>query len=185
MKFVRSNIEDVILVEPVVHGDERGFFFESYREDLYRAGGIELPFVQDNHSLSKRGILRGLHAQFPHAQGKLVRVVEGEIFDVAVDARLGSPTWGQHFAALLSAENHHQLYIPPGLIHGFCVTSEQAQVEYKCTEVYYPSDEFSVRWDDPDLAIPWPIENPVLSEKDRDAPLLRDVTDRLVEFTAG
>ena len=185
MKFIQTNIEGVILIEPVVHGDARGFFLETYHAEHYRAGGINGPFVQDNHSLSKRGTLRGLHAQFPRSQGKLVRVIEGEIFDVAVDARRGSPTWGQHFAAPLSAENHHQLYIPPGLIHGFCVTSEQAQVEYKCTEVYYPTDEFSVRWNDPDLAIPWPIENPTLSDKDRDAPLLRDSSDKLVDYFAA
>ena len=185
MKFVPTHIPGVVLVEPVVHGDARGFFLETYHAELYRAGGIAGPFVQDNHSLSKRGTLRGLHAQFPHAQGKLVRAIEGEIYDVAVDARRGSPTYGQHFAALLSAENHHQLYIPPGLSHGFCVTSEQAQVEYKCTEVYYPTDEFSVRWDDPDLAIPWPVDDPILSNKDRAAPCLRDVPDKLIDYLAG
>ena len=182
MKFIQTNIPGVVLIEPVVHGDARGFFLESYHAEHYRASGIGGPFVQDNHSLSERGILRGLHAQFPHAQGKLVRVIEGEIYDVAVDARRGSPTWGQHFAAELSAENHLQLYIPPGFIHGFCVASERAQVEYKCTEVYYPKDEFSVRWDDPDLAIPWPISDPILSDKDRDAPLLRDVSDKFLDF---
>ena len=183
MKFIQTNIQGVILVEPVVHGDERGFFFESYHIEHYRDGGIADPFIQDNHSLSERGILRGLHAQFPHSQGKLVHVVEGEIFDVAVDVRRGSPTWGQHFSALLSVENHQQLYVPPGLIHGFCVTSERAQVEYKVTELYYPTDEFSVLWNDPDLAIPWPIENPILSERDRNAPLLRDVSEKLVAFS--
>ncbi len=182
MKFIQTNIPGVVLIEPVIHGDARGFFFESYHAEHYRASGIDGPFVQDNHSLSERGILRGLHAQFPHAQGKLVRVIEGEIYDVAVDARRGSPTWGQHFVAELSAENHLQLYIPPGFIHGFCVASERAQVEYKCTEVYYPKDEFSVRWDDPDLAIPWPISDPILSDKDRDAPFLRDVTDKFLGF---
>jgi dTDP-4-dehydrorhamnose 3,5-epimerase len=180
LKFVPTHLPGVVLVEPVIHGDSRGFFLESYHAEHYSAGGIPGPFVQDNHSLSKRGTLRGLHAQFPHSQGKLVRAIEGEIYDVAVDARLGSPTYGQNFGALLSAENFHQLYIPPGFVHGFCVTSEQAQVEYKCTEVYYPMDEFSVRWDDPDLAIPWPIDNPIVSDKDRDAPRLRDVQDQLV-----
>ncbi len=183
MKFIATNIPGVILVEPVVHGDARGFFLETYHALHYRAGGIAGPFVQDNHSLSKRGILRGLHAQYPHSQGKLVHAIEGEIYDVAVDARRGSPSYGQHFGTLLSAENHHQLYVPPGLIHGFCVTSERAQVEYKCTEVYYPIDEFSVRWNDPDLAIPWPIDAPILSDKDRDAPFLRDVSDKLVRFS--
>ncbi len=182
MKFVETPIPGVTVIEPVVHGDARGFFLETYHAQRYREGGIPGPFVQDNHSLSKQGILRGLHSQFPRSQGKLVRAIEGEIFDVAVDARRGSPTYGKHFAVTLSAENFRQLYIPPGLIHGFCVTSEQAQVEYKCTALYQPSDEFSVRWNDPELGIPWPIAEPLLSEKDRDAPLLRDVQDKLIDF---
>ena len=182
MKFIETNLPGVILVEPVVHGDERGFFLETYHEQRYREGGITETFVQDNHSLSKLGILRGLHGQFPRAQGKLVRAIEGEIFDVAVDARRGSPAYGQHFATTLSANNFRQLYVPPGLVHGFCVMSDRAQVEYKCTDLYYPSDELSVLWNDPDLAIPWPIKEPVLSLKDRDAPPLRDVQDKLINF---
>jgi dTDP-4-dehydrorhamnose 3,5-epimerase len=171
-----------VLVEPQVHGDERGFFLETYHEQKYRQGGIRERFVQDNHSRSSRGILRGLHGQFPEPQGKLVRVIEGEVFDVAVDVRLGSPSYGKFVSAVLSAENFRQIYVPPGLVHGFAVTSEIAQVEYKCTGVYRPEQEFSVRWDDPELAIPWPISDPVLSPKDRDAPLLCDVQERLLPY---
>jgi dTDP-4-dehydrorhamnose 3,5-epimerase len=181
-KFRETPLPGVILVEPEVYGDERGFFLETYHVDRYREGGIRETFVQDNHSRSRRGILRGLHAQSPVAQGKLVRVVEGEVVDVAVDVRVGSPAFGKHVAVTLSAENHHQLYVPPGLLHGFAVTSETAQVEYKCTQRYHPEMEFSVRWDDPELAIPWPIAEPVLSEKDRSAPLLRDVRDKLLRY---
>lgn len=182
LAFTETDLPGVILVEPQVHGDARGFFLESYHEAKYAEGGIPGSFVQDNHSLSSRGTLRGLHGQFPNAQGKLLRVVEGEIFDVAVDVRLGSPTFGRHVAVVLSAENFRQIYVPPGLIHGFAVTSAVAQVEYKCTELYRPDQDFSVRWDDPELAIPWPIEDPILSDKDRDAPLLREVHDKLLPF---
>jgi dTDP-4-dehydrorhamnose 3,5-epimerase len=181
--FETTPIPGVILVEPRVHRDERGFFLETYRLDRYREAGIEPAFVQDNHSRSTRGTLRGLHCQAPpHGQGKLVRAVEGEIFDVAVDARRGSPTYGRYFGAVLSEENFHQLYVPPGLLHGFVVTSDVAQVEYKCTHPYAPEAEFSVAWDDPDLAIPWPVAEPLLSAKDAQAPRLRDVQDRLVDW---
>ena len=181
-RFAETAIPGVIVVEPSVHRDERGFFLETYRESAYREGGITATFVQDNHSRSARGTLRGLHAQSPHPQGKLVRVVEGEIFDVAVDARRGSPTYGKYACAVLSAESFRQLYVPPGLLHGFLVTSEIAQVEYKCSEVYHPEAEISVAWNDPDLSIPWPIETPTLSAKDASAPRLRDVADRLPTF---
>ena len=140
--------------------------------------------MHDNHSRSSRGTLRGLHAQFPHPQGKLVRAIEGSIYDVAADVRLGSPTFGQFVATELSADNFRQLYVPPGLLHGFCVTSDVAQVEYKCTAVYDAGGEFSVRWDDPELAVDWPISDPIVSEKDRRAPLLRDVRDRLIRYSA-
>jgi dTDP-4-dehydrorhamnose 3,5-epimerase len=180
--FVATEIPGVILIEPGVHRDARGFFVETYHEPRYRAHGIPLRFVQDNHSLSRRGTLRGLHAQSPKPQGKLVRVIEGEIWDVAVDARLGSPRFGCHVAAVLSAENFRQVYVPPGVLHGFCVTSEVAQVEYKCTEVYAPEADFSVRWNDPELAIRGPIAEPLLSEKDARAPLLREVRDRLIPY---
>lgn len=184
LAFIETEVPGVILIEPQIHGDERGFFLESYHAAKYREGGIPGPFVQDNHSRSSRGTLRGLHGQSPDAQGKLLRAIEGEIFDVAVDVRLGSPTFGRHVSVVLSAENFKQIYVPPGLIHGFAVTSEAAQVEYKCTELYRPEQDFSVRWDDPELAIPWPIEHPILSEKDRRAPPLSEVRDRLLPFRA-
>ena len=182
MKFIETPIPGVVLIEPDVFGDVRGFFLETYHAERYRENGIPLTFVQDNHSSSVRGTLRGLHAQHPRAQGKLIRAIEGEIYDVAVDARRGSPSYGRYFAALLTSENKKQLYAPPGLVHGFCVTSETAQVEYKCTEFYHPGDELSVLWNDPDLGIPWPIESPILSDKDRSAPRLKDIQDRLLDF---
>jgi dTDP-4-dehydrorhamnose 3,5-epimerase len=182
LRFIDTELPGVVLVEPAVHADERGFFLETYHAGKYRDGGIPGPFVQDNHSRSARGILRGLHGQSPHSQGKLVRAVEGEVFDVAVDVRLGSPTFGRFVAAVLSAENFRQVYVPPGMIHGFAVISEFAQVEYKCTDIYRPDEEFSVCWNDPELAIPWPIADPTLSPKDRDAPLLREAHDRLLPF---
>jgi dTDP-4-dehydrorhamnose 3,5-epimerase len=181
-KFVKTELPGVILIEPRVHRDGRGFFLESYHAAKYREGGIDAAFVQDNHSHSARGTLRGLHGQSPHPQGKLVRVLEGEIFDVAVDVRRGSPAYGRFLTAVLSSDNHRQIYVPPGLVHGFVVTSEVAQVEYKCTDFYHPECEFSVAWNDPALAIPWPVEAPILSPKDAAAPKLAEVQDRLVDF---
>ena len=181
-RFAKTAIPGVLVVEPAVHSDDRGFLLETYQAERYREAGIAETFVQDNHSRSVHGTLRGLHAQNPHAQGKLVRVIEGEIFDVAVDARRGSPAYGRYVGVVLSAENFRQLYVPPGLLHGFLVTSELAQVEYKCTDFYHPEAELSVAWNDPDLAIPWPTETPVLSRKDASAPLLRDVQDRLLDY---
>lgn len=182
MPFRATPIPGVVLVEPTVHRDERGFFVETYHEPRYRENGITARFVQDNHSRSRGGILRGLHAQSPNPQGKLVRCIEGRVWDVAVDVRLGSPTFGKHVAMELSDENFHQLYVPPGLLHGFCVLSEAAQIEYKCTGVYDPAADFGVRWNDPELAVPWPIDAPLLSEKDANAPLLAEVRDRLVPY---
>ncbi len=182
MRFHPTALPDVILVEPTVHGDARGFFLESYHREKYRQGGISVTFVQDNHSKSRRGTLRGLHAQRGRPQGKLVRAVEGEIFDVAVDVRRGSPTFGHWVGEVLSAESFRQLYVPPGFVHGFCVLSDAAQVEYKCTDFYDPSDELGVLWNDPDIAVDWPISDPLLSEKDRAAPRLRDVDDLLPEY---
>lgn len=179
MKFVETELPGVILVEPDVHGDARGFFLETYHAAKYAAGGIDLPFVQDNHSRSKRGILRGLHLQVRHPQGKLVRVVEGEVFDVAVDVRRGSPHFGKHVAVVLSAAHFTQLWVPPGFAHGFLVTSEAAQFEYKCTDLYHPEDELSIAWNDPDLAIAWPESEPSLSAKDRDAPTIAEAMERL------
>jgi dTDP-4-dehydrorhamnose 3,5-epimerase len=182
LRFQRTPIPGVILVEPDVHRDARGFFLETYQSARYRENGIRELFVQDNHSRSAQGTLRGLHAQSPNPQGKLLRVVEGEIWDVAVDIRRGSPTYGRHFGARLTAAGFEQLYVPPGLAHGFVVLSEVAQVEYKCTQLYDPKAEFSVAWNDPELAIPWPLAEPLLSERDRRAPRLRDVQDRLIDY---
>jgi dTDP-4-dehydrorhamnose 3,5-epimerase len=184
LRFVRTEIPGVLVIEPVVHRDPRGFFLESWHAEKYRAGGVDAVFVQDNHSQSARDTLRGLHAQHPRAQGKLVRVIAGEIWDVAVDVRRGSPTFGRHSAAILSADNHRQLWVPPGFLHGFLVTSDAAQVEYKCTEIYRPEDEFCVAWNDPELAIPWPVASPVLSPRDAAAPALARVRDRLIDFAA-
>jgi dTDP-4-dehydrorhamnose 3,5-epimerase len=180
--FEETEIPGVIIVEPQVHRDDRGFFLESYHEPRYREGGIRERFVQDNHSQSTRGTLRGLHGQYPHPQGKLVRVTAGEVFDVAVDVRKGSPAYGKYLAMQLSAENFRQIYLPPGVLHGFLVTSEVAEFQYKCTDIYRPESDFSVAWNDPDIGVAWPIEEPILSEKDRNAPQLRNVTDRLIDF---
>jgi len=173
---METAIPGIILIEPTVHRDDRGFFLESYH------GGIRARFVQDNHSSSVKDTLRGLHGQNPNPQGKLVRVTEGAIFDVCVDVRRGSPTYGKHFATRLSADNFHQLYIPPGVLHGFLVTSDVAQVIYKCTDFYRPEADFSVAWNDPEFGIPWPIESPILSEKDRCAPRLEDVESQLIDY---
>ena len=180
--FTETEIPGVIVIEPRIHRDDRGFFLETYQESKYRDGGIKETFVQDNHSRSTKGILRGLHGQNPRAQGKLVRVIAGEVFDVTVDVRRGSPAYGKHFTTRLSADNFRQLYVPPGVLHGFLVTSDVAQFVYKCTDVYHPEAEFSVAWNDPDIGIEWPIESPILSEKDRCAPQLKDVEDRLIDY---
>ena len=175
MKFHKTPLSGVILVEPTVHRDSRGFFKETYHQPRFEAAGIGLPFVQDNLSESARGTLRGLHYQIEHPQGKLVQAVYGEVFDVAVDVRAGSPTFGQWYGATLSADNHRLLYVAPGFAHGFCVTSERAQVAYKCTDIYFPKGERSVRWDDPQVGIDWPVAEPILSDKDRAAPSLADL----------
>jgi dTDP-4-dehydrorhamnose 3,5-epimerase len=156
----------LLLVKPDVFGDERGFFQETWNLRRYTEAGLDRHFVQDNLSLSRKGILRGLHFQNPGPQGKLVYVLQGEVFDVAVDVRADSPTFGQWYGAILSAENHHQLFVPEGFAHGFCVTSETALFAYKCTDFYNPKAEFSLLWNDPDIGIDWPIKNPELSEKD-------------------
>ena len=171
---LETKLEGVALIEPAVFGDERGFFVETFSLDSWSGLGVDASFVQHNHSRSSKGTLRGLHGQTRHPQGKLLRVVEGEIYDVAVDLRPGSPTFCRHVAVTLSAENFHQFYIPPGFAHGFCVLSERAQLEYKCTDFYRPGDEFALRWDDPGLAIPWPVADPVLSPRDAAAQSLKD-----------
>jgi len=167
MRVTPLALPEVLLVEPAVFGDVRGFFMESFSARRYAEVGISGPFVQDNVSRSQRGVLRGLHLQHPHAQGKLVSVLEGEVFDVAVDVRVGSPTFGRWVGECLSAENHRQLYVPAGFAHGFVVTSDEALFSYKCTDYYYPQDERSVRWDDPRIGIVWPVEAPTVSAKDQ------------------
>ncbi len=173
MKFIQTGLPGVILVEPDVHRDARGFFLETFHAARYREGGIAHDFVQDNQSRSQRGTLRGLHAQRQRPQGKLVRAVRGEIFDVAVDLRPGSSSFGKHVAARLSEENFHQLFVPPGFAHGFCVLSEVAEVEYKCTALYDRADEIGVRWDTAGIA--WPVRQPLLSPKDAALPSLDEM----------
>lgn len=182
MQFLTTDLPDVLLIEPDVFWDNRGFFLETYQQARYAAGGISGPFVQDNHSFSTQGTLRGLHAQRTKPQGKLVRAVEGEMFDVAVDVRRGSPTFGRWAGALLSGDNFRQLWIPPGFAHGFCVLSERVHVEYKCTDFYDRADEVTVAWNDPEIAVAWPISEPVLSAKDAAAPRLAAILDRLPRY---
>ena len=177
MRFVPTGLPDVIRIEPTVHGDERGFFIETWQARRFHEAGIDGEFVQDNVSQSSKGTLRGLHYQIEHSQGKLVRGVQGEVFDVAVDLRKSSPHYGQWVGEVLSAENKHQLWVPPGYGHGFLVLSDTAEFEYKCTEYYAPEFERAIRWDDPDLGIEWPLldgKQPVLSSKDAGAPVFRD-----------
>ena len=183
MKVIATDLPGVLLVEPDVFCDARGFFLETYHRQKYAAAGIDASFVQDNHSHSTRGTLRGLHAQCLRPQGKLVRAVRGKMFDVAVDIRVGSPRFGRWTGALLSGDNFRQLYIPPGFAHGFCVLSEEVDVEYKCTDLYTPDDEITIAWDDPEIGIAWPIAVPVLSEKDRQAPQLAALRDRLPRYS--
>ena len=183
--FSPTALQGVVLVEPRVHRDARGFFLETYRASLYAAAGIGPHFVQDNHSRSEGPVLRGLHAQRRRPQGKLVRTVEGEIFDVAVDIRRGSPTFGRWVGAALSAENHRQLYVPPGFAHGFCVVRAPAQVEYKCTDYYDPEDELGIVWNDPELAVAWPQAQPLVSDKDRRLPRLAEVMELLPRYAEG
>ena len=169
MKFIPTAIADVILIEPRIFGDERGFFFESWNEKLFSDVGLDVKFVQDNHSKSAQGILRGMHYQMKQTQGKLVRVCAGEVFDVAVDMRKSSPTFGKWVGEYLSAQNQRMMWIPPGFAHGFYVTSESAEFLYKCTDLYAPEHEVSMRWDDPEVGIEWPLhhsEMPRLSAKD-------------------
>lgn len=175
MEVVRTDIEGVLLIKPRAFGDHRGFFLETFQAKRYGQAGIDLPFVQDNLSRSRQGILRGLHFQRKHPQGKLVSVTRGRVFDVAVDIRLASPTFGKWFGAILDDENHHQLWVSPGLAHGFCVLSETADFTYKCTDYYHPEDEGCLRWKDPDIGIDWPMDNPTLSDKDAKAPGLREL----------
>jgi len=182
MRVRETELPGVLVIEPAVHRDPRGFFLETYHAEKYREAGIALPFVQDNHSRSAPGILRGLHAQLGEPLGKLVRCVRGAIFDVAVDVRRGSPHFRRWVGVTLSAESCHQLWVPPGFLHGFCVTEGPAEVEYKCTALWNPAEEITVRWNDPDIAIGWPITDPQLSDKDGAAPLLTEIYDRLPRY---
>lgn len=177
MNVIDTSIPDVKIIEPKVFGDERGFFLETFRDDWFRKNVADVIFVQDNHSKSSQGILRGMHYQLEQTQGKLVRVTAGEVYDVAIDMRKGSLSFGQWFGLLLSAENKRQLWVPAGFAHGFYVTSESAEFVYKCTDYYAPEHEVSVKWDDPELSIDWPIVAntlPSLSAKDDNGLLFKD-----------
>ncbi|PVV16817.1 MAG: dTDP-4-dehydrorhamnose 3,5-epimerase [gamma proteobacterium symbiont of Ctena orbiculata] len=176
MLVTPTNIPDVLLLTPQRFGDQRGWFMESWSAERYRQLGIPDGFVQDNQAFSQKGVLRGLHIQNPHGQGKLVQVIRGEVFDVAVDVRHGSPWFGQWVGLNLSETNFQQLYVPAGFAHGYLVLSEEVIFTYKCTDYYHPETQFSIRWDDPQIGIEWPAPlNPILAEKDRDAPLLREI----------
>lgn len=178
MKVIETELPGVLIIEPRVFGDERGFFLETFQVERYREVGIALPFVQDNHSRSRRGVLRGLHFQRTRPQGKLVSVCRGAVYDVAVDIDPSSSTCGRFVGVELSDENHRQLWVPPGYAHGFCVLSEIADFQYKCTDFYCPEDEGGLLWSDPDVNIPWPVEVPQLSAKDRGNPSLRQLLSR-------
>ena len=179
MKVYSTALPEVFVVEPEVFQDERGFFLETYHARKYAEAGIPAIFVQDNHSRSRHNTLRGLHAQRRHPQGKLVRVIQGEIFDVAVDIRPRSATFGRWVGLRLSAQNFCQAYVPPGFAHGFCVLSQSAEVVYKCTDFHDPSDEIGIVWNDPEIGIDWPVAEPIVSDKDRRAPRLAEVAKRL------
>jgi dTDP-4-dehydrorhamnose 3,5-epimerase len=180
MRVTETALPGVLVIEPDVHRDARGYFLETFHAAKYAAAGVPTTFVQDNQSLSVRHTLRGLHAQLRQPQGKLIRVVAGEIWDVAVDLRHDLPTFGRWAAETLSAHNFRQLYIPPGCAHGFCVLSETAQVQYKCTQFYDPADEIGIAYDDPTLAIRWPIDNPIISDRDRAHGTFADFVERYV-----
>ena len=175
MQVTEQRVPGVLLIEPKVFGDARGYFKETFSAQRYADAGVVGTFVQDNVSKSARGILRGLHLQHPQGQGKLVSVTRGAVYDVAVDVRQGSPHFGQWVGVELSEDNHRQLWIPPGFAHGFCVTSEEAVFAYKCTEYYAPDRELGVLWNDPGLGIDWPVTEPLLSDKDRVYPCLKDI----------
>jgi dTDP-4-dehydrorhamnose 3,5-epimerase len=184
MKVITTTLPGALIIEPQVFGDARGFFYESYNKAAWREAGIHADFVQANVSRSGKGVLRGLHYQWPHPQGKLVSVLEGEVYDVAVDIRHGSPTFGQSAGVLLSADNHRHFWIPEGFAHGFCVLSEFATFTYQCTAVYDRTADAGIRWNDASLGIDWPLSEPLLSDKDSKTPFLHDVPPaRLPVFT--
>ena len=175
MNVKETKLSGVLILEPDVFSDERGFFLETWNSTRYESIGIHGPFVQDNVSFSKKEVLRGLHFQYPQSQGKLIQVLSGQVIDVVVDIRLGSPTFGHWISEVLSKANHRQMYIPPGFAHGYCVKSETALFSYKCTDFYNPKTESGVIWNDADLNIDWPIKEPVLSPKDANYPRLKDI----------
>lgn len=178
MKVTELAMPGLKLIEPARFGDERGWFTEVWQDTRYHNAGIEETFVQDNLAMSTKGVLRGLHAQEPHAQGKLVQVFQGRVYDVAVDLRIASPTFGESHGVVLDQDNALQFYVPPGFVHGYYVMSERALFGYKTTDIYSPATEFSVRWNDPDIGIDWPLDGePILSDKDRIAPLLADIPE--------
>ena len=185
MKVIETSLPGCVVIEPAVFGDERGFFFETWNAERFGEHGLPTRFVQSNVSASARGVLRGLHYQWPRPQGKLVSVLEGEVYDVAVDIRSGSPTFGRWEAVVLSAENKKQLWIPEGFAHGFAVLSERAVFSYLCTEVYLKEVDAGVRWNDADIAVDWPISAPILSSKDETAPFLKEIAaERLPVYQA-
>lgn len=185
MKILPQPISGLLELQPDVFGDARGYFLETWNERGFAEAGLKARFVQDNVSFSQKGVLRGLHVQNPNAQGKLIQVLQGEVFDVAVDIRQGSPTFAKWHGVRLSGESKRQFWIPPGFAHGFIVMSETALFHYKCTDFYSPTYEFTIRWDDPDIGIEWPVDNPSLSAKDRNGLLLGDVARERLQFSTG
>jgi dTDP-4-dehydrorhamnose 3,5-epimerase len=179
VRVLRSDFDGVLLIEPEVFRDSRGFFLETYHRDKYRESGIDLDFVQDNHSRSARGTIRGIHAQLQHPQGKLIRVLSGAVFDVVVDIRRGSPSFARWISFELSGTDFRQCYVPPGFAHAFCVVSDNAEVEYKCTALYEPRDELRIIWNDPMIGVKWPVANPLLSKADEAGKPLIDLIDGL------
>jgi len=183
MNIIPTKLAGVVIVEPKVFGDKRGFFMETWNQETYKKAGLPYNFVQDNLSFSTKGVLRGLHFQNPYGQGKLLYVLQGEVFDVAVDIRVGSPTFGQWVGVTLTSENKRQLYIPEGFAHGFCVISETVLFAYKCTNTYHPETDGGILWNDPDIGIEWPITSPILSDKDTSHPTLANVArERLYTY---
>lgn len=185
MKLLDTTLPEVLLIEPKVFSDSRGFFLETFHAERYAEMGIPQLFVQDNYSRSTRDVLRGLHFQFPYAQGKLVSVARGEVFDVAVDIRRGSPNFGRWFGAVLSDQNYYQMYVPPGFAHGYCVLSDEADFLYKCADFYHPEAECGVVWDDVDIGIDWPVKTPKLSEKDKKLSCLKDIDEACLPVYEG
>ena len=183
MNVIRCDLPGLLIIEPKVFGDPRGFFLETWNQRRYHDVGLDVDFVQDNLSSSRRGILRGLHLQNPNPQGKLLQVLQGEVFDVAVDLRRGSPTFKKWHGLILSDQNKRQFYVPPGFAHGFAVLSETALFHYKCTTFYSPADELSIRWDDPEIGVEWPIKDPLLSERDAKGKTVQEIPEsRLLPF---